>query len=90
MVWHGRLFQQNILAAMRAFQGQEFDQGRFYMHCPLKVRCEWFLSKVARLRGVFSPFFSPPRFSEPSRATKRAQVFIDHLFRKVGLTCIMM
>ena len=34
MVSHGRLFQQNILAAMHAFEEQEFDQGRFYMHCP--------------------------------------------------------
>ena len=40
------------------------------------------------LFSIFSPFFSPPRFSEPSRATKRDQVFIDHLFKKVGLTRI--
>ena len=32
----GRLFQQNIVAAMRAFEEQEFDQGRFYMHYPKK------------------------------------------------------
>ena len=40
-------------------------------------------------RFFFPPFFSPPRFSAPSRATKRAQVLIDRLFKKVGrMTCI--
>ena len=40
------------------------------------------------LSSLFSPFFSPPRISEPPRITKRAQVFIDRIFKKVWLTCI--
>ena len=44
--------------------------------------------KINKLRSLFSPFFSLPHFSEPSRAMKRAQVFIDRLFKKVWLKCI--
>ena len=35
-VLRGRLFQQNILNAVRVFEGQEFGQGKFYTRCPKK------------------------------------------------------
>ena len=33
-VLRGRLFQQNILNAVRVSEGQEFGQGTFYTRCP--------------------------------------------------------
>ena len=32
-VLRGRLFQQNILNAVRAFEEKEFGQGKFYRRC---------------------------------------------------------
>ena len=59
------------------------------------VRCDCFFVQSCQYKNnklrslfffpflfLFPPVLFPPRFSVPSRAIKRAQVFIDRLFKK--------